>query len=182
MVKMFNIICLACVIVAVFNSGCGYLNRVDENFTIQRTPYTDTNIRIDGYYYKKGQDAAGVGYRSILFFYRNGVVLFGSTPTDSELTSWENNFKNGTYYASISGTKGVWGIFNIDSLEIIYEWWVNRNGSFRVVKYAGKIDNDTTIIFTSSEMADGSEHSLENMIYHFKQFSPKPDSVVSFIP
>jgi len=78
--------------------------------------------------------------------------------------------------------KIYWGIFRVDGMRIIYESWSNPNGTYLAYRYFLKITNDTTIEFTSSEHVYGDEKMTLEGTYHFKPFSPKPDSVVSFIP
>ena len=184
MVRCFSVpfLILGLSILSVCN--CGYFIPADENFSFPRTPYTRNDIQIDGYYIQTDSAITGDSKSSILFFYRNGVVLNCGGIYQSELIAKEERFKNGQYYAAVKDNKNAWGVFKIDSLALnmTFEWWRNINGSFRVIRYSGEILNDTTIHFTSSERIGGAAYTPEDLIYHFKQFGPKPDSVVSFIP
>ena len=47
-------------------------------------------------------------------------------------------------------------------------------------KAEGIIENDTTLRLYKSIQSDGKEFS-ENDIFHFRKFSPKPDSTNNFI-
>ncbi len=163
-------------------NGCGYLfPPKDDALSITRTPYTGNDLRLDGYYY----DTISISpvWISIYFFNRNGTLLWGSTASDSTLPQLKEWFKNGFYYQSSLQYKSCWGVFIVNGTNITYEMWVNSGtGSFQAYKYSGQIINDTTFQIISSERVDGSDHSAENATFHYKHFSPKPDSVVSFIP
>ncbi len=169
-----------------FLIGCGILTPGDEDFSFERTPYTGNEFRLDGYYYQvwsKGTNDRNETDLNIFFFYRNGVVLKGGSCILSELPKKEEEFKNGAYYALVRNSKLYWSIFRVDSANyIIRERWVNPNWRYEVYRYKYEILNDTTIRLFTSEKKDGSGYLLENDTLYFKAFSPKPDSVVSFIP
>ena len=60
------------------------------------------------------------------------------------------------------------------------EKWVTGNGGFSTTSLKdGKILNDTTLILYNNSRV-GAIDTIAN-VYHFKQFSPKPDSTNSFI-
>jgi hypothetical protein len=189
--------------------SCGLFSSKDESFSFPRTPYNGNEFRIDGYYYETVTSSSNnmpVILSRILFFYRNGIVMSGGLPSLSELPETEESFRNGQYYATYKGDQLYWGIFKIDGTIITRERWSNPNGTYlayryyaeilnqcgkenqrknefcNYLRYYAEILNDTTIRFTASEHVDGKDHKALDNTYHFKQFSPKPDSVVSFIP
>ena len=61
------------------------------------------------------------------------------------------------------------------------KWYPNSPGQPKVYIREGKILNDTTFHITASYRPDGSERREKDEIYHFKQFSPKPDSTNNFV-
>ncbi len=81
-----------------------------------------------------------------------------------------------------TNNKSSWGLFIINDQIIQIERYYPTD-HLRKSAYIneGKILNDTTCHFTVSYRSDGSERRDEDEIFHFKQFSPKPDSTNSFI-
>lgn len=164
---------------------CSTLKPEDESFSFDRTNYTGNEIRVDGYYYEAFEsewDGKIETMYSIMFLFRNGVTLTGDYPTTTELPVEEDSYKNGDYFEKEKDNKLKWGIFNVSDNMISREIWANPNGTYLVYKQKIVILNDTTIQFVSSERLDGSETKALDNTYHFKAFSPKPDSTVSFIP
>ena len=188
MVKMFciNILRLFPSLIFMFGiTGCSWLIPEDEEFTFDRLNYTGSSLIIDGYYFdifeSEWQGQMQTMY-SIMFFFRNGITLVGDFPTNQELAAEEESYRNGQYYQNEKQNKLKWGIFKVDGDVITREIWSNPNGTYLVTIQKILILNDSTIQFTSSERIDGSGKKSLNNTYHFKPFSPKPDSVVSFIP
>lgn len=158
---------------------------VDEDFTLEKRPYTGAEIKTNGYYYsyesKKGiYDNNGI---SVLVFYKDGISInFGTRGDNVEV---ENDvFKVNPLW--LKNNKSVWGIFNIDNDTIRIE---NLRGIGRVRGYMyteiGVIKNDTTICIIREQSSTGEAGTVPyimNQTYHFKQFSPKPDSTNVFIP
>jgi hypothetical protein len=140
----------------------------DEELTIKRTSYYGNEIRLDGYYF---EFLPSYNTYSNLIFYRNGVMM--SFDYTSKIKDFYNNNK---YVESVKKDKDSWGIYIVrnDSI-IVQEWYLNPNNivQFKVSNYKLKILNDTTL-FIGTQNGDSA-------IYHFKQFSPKPDSTNVFI-
>lgn len=75
-----------------------------------------------------------------------------------------------------------WGLFVIDNQTIKFERYYPSDDITRWTYIReGIILNDTTFLITTSYRSDGSDFSIKNEIYHFRQFSPKPDSTNNFI-
>ncbi len=90
------------------------------------------------------------------------------------------------FYASVSAKyKYDWGVFQIDGTQIKYEKWVASEGPFSAFTYEGVILNDTTFVINKGYRMmdiDKKAPTEVNWEYHFKEFSPKPDSTNRFIP
>jgi hypothetical protein len=144
----------------------------DDELSISKTPYTGNQLRIDGYYF---QLTPNIEWTETFFFYRNGIVL----------KSYINN-DTGLFETVISFSKLRYGVFEISNENIKFEkWYPSSPGEgFPAYVRSGHILNDTTFVITESyRMKKGkkTEVDSENETYHFRQFSPKPDSTNSFI-
>lgn len=146
----------------------------DDPLHVEQTYYAGDNLKINGYYYRVKDSSAGIfGY----FFYRNGVVLDADARGEDDYTSeeWLKHEKN---------TKSSWGVFRIQNKTIKYEMWEPSEPPLRAYVREGIIINDTTFLITESyRLQNGKKRDQEviNQFYHFKQFSPKPDSTNPYI-
>ena len=121
------------------------------------------------------QDGLWFGDYSLYVFYQNGLVF---TPGATYDTNEDFHIFRDTEYL-----KRHWGLFIIDKDIIqIEEYKVSMiEGMPAYIKF-GTILNDTTFVLEEERRSnDGSEYSRINEVYHFKQFSPKPDSTNNFI-
>jgi hypothetical protein len=86
-------------------------------------------------------------------------------------------------YDNLRKDKVGWGVFLIKGNNIECEVWsTSVGGGLPVGRGEGIILNDTTFcIVKSINIRDGKEFP-HNDIYHFRKFSPKPDSTNNFIP
>lgn len=143
---------------------------VQGELSMKRTDYTGTELRIDGYYYNESFVAPYPNYSiAKRFFYRNGIK-FGVCSYDTTTMSFDE------HCASLAKSKLNWYVFKIEGNAITIEGWDNITQTF---KEYGEILNDTTFRIIEIERSERTEKS--NIIYHFKQFSPKPDSTNTFI-
>ena len=147
----------------------------DENLLIERAPYYGSELRIDGYYYKQVDDKIG-----IKFFYKNGIMIdFISYFPTTNLKEVDVGIAG--MYEKWKDNKLIWNVFLINSNTVQYSGWSTSVGGGRPsFKSIGIIKNDTTFHITKSINSDGSEFE-SNDVYHFRQFSPKPDSTNTFI-
>jgi len=149
----------------------------DDDLCSSREVLNSDIIRKLGYFYDEYGNGA---YREIYFFYNNGVIM---TPGVIESQYFEdltpfwnaNNFFN-----SYQNNKLNWGIYSIQDSMIRIERWYPSEVYFPVFRSTGRILNDSTFVINHISRCDGSEASSRNEIWHFKQFSPKPDSTNSF--
>ena len=108
------------------------------------------------------------------FFYRNGLVLNGGAASAGKtLEDKDSDFTSEAFKKSIG--KYNWGVFSINKEDIIVNRWTYSPGlgsGLPTLMEKGKIVNDTTFY-----LGEDGKQSL----YHFRQFSPKPDSINNFI-
>ncbi len=178
MVKLIQMrqmkIILLIITVMFFSNSCRKCIFPDEELTLSKEPYTGHQLRIDGYYYSE----FGSVYR-IYFLYYDGVILSADFLTESLVEQEQSSI-----YESFKSTKKInWGVFNIDNDIIqVEKWYPSSGGGMPVSIHKGEILNDTTFIMTISIHSKTGKQRELNETYHFKAFSPKPDSTNSFIP
>lgn len=152
-----------------------------EDLTIPLQSYNGNELKTNGYYYRISQDNMGNTAYEIYFLYRNGVLLYGGFPLLSELSESELSYADGTYHAQVKN-KTNWGRYDINGNQIRLEkWFPSSGGAAPVYMHSGTIINDTLFHLTVSRESHGN-HSVKplNYHYHFKAFSPKPDSTNSY--
>ena len=152
----------------------------DEKLSMQRKDYVGNELRIDGYYYR--QEITEIYSRTmVMFLYRNGIVLSGGNFSTIDLNIVEEEMPN--RYNLLKKNKNGWGIFCINGNEIQCEQWVESpsGASLSIYRRSGYIENDITIHFTESYYSGRNETKQINEVWHFKQFSSKPDSTNVFI-
>ena len=153
----------------------------NEELTLPKTPYTGNELRTDGYYY---YTMNGEYFRTITFFYKNGVAFRPPSGSHSlqEVDEYVINElvgENRFHDSQLS-----WELYNIENDRILINYWVSPR-PFRCYFEEGTILNDTTFVIQryyrmeNGEMTDVGD---VNETYHFRQFSPKPDSTNTFIP
>lgn len=140
----------------------------DEELTINKIVYTGTDIRLDGCYVSDSDELKK--YNAYKFFYSNGVYFgFSDMPNINSRSQITNIDYKSNY-------KGYWGLFQVQNKTIIVQTWKmsDVNSQFIIQNRAYKIINDTTL--SCDLLNDG-----DITYYHFKPFSPKPDSTNVFI-
>lgn len=146
----------------------------DEKFTLIKRPYNGNELKIDGYYYKYRNE----NLVSVYIFYSNGISF--TTGWDYNKAKFEEMINSGTL-ASNSNIYN-WGLFIIEDKTVEVEHYFTKDDlNSRVYIKSGMILNDTTIHFTKYMRSNGTEVEAINDTFHFKQFSPKPDSTNRFI-
>lgn len=163
-------------------SCCSKSLFVCEELTLPKQSYNGSELRIDGYYYLKYYPSENEIYYSTYFLFQNGIILYGGAVKETELSRLENDFISYEWINTVRKHRDFWGVFNIKDDKILFERWYPNSPQPVPYIREGKILNDTTFHITVLYRPDGSERSELNDIYHFKQFSPKPDSTNNFIP
>ena len=116
------------------------------------------------------------------FFYRDGTLFSGGDVYENKLNEYEQKYQDGSFFDSKKDNKLYLGLFNIDTDIIkIEKWYPSSGGGMPVYLHSGEILNDTTFVITQSIRPKTGEQKELNEVYHFKEFSPKPDSTNTFI-
>lgn len=154
----------------------------DDDLSLSRSDYNGNQLRVDGYFY---QERDGYFY-TMYCLYTNGMLLYlGGGFSQAEVIELEDRIRNGSFYASAKEFKNNWGVFNIENNTIKFEKWYAGDPPLKAYVRAGEIINDTTFVINESYRMQGgkkTEVRAKAETYHFKAFSPKPDSTNKFIP
>jgi len=155
-------------------TGC----KEDDEFISKKQPYSGSELRTDGYYYKKENNE----YMGFLCFYKDGCLLTMSG-RDSSLELADNYIERVFVHNAFHKEKPLyWGLFLIqNNNQLKMEYYRGSNWGKEVYVKEGVILNDTTFKINTMYRIDGSNRQNQNYIYHFRQFSPKPDSTNNFI-
>jgi len=151
---------------------------------LQLQAYKGQELRLDGYYYRNNYSFKDDIWVKIFFFYKNGVVLNGSSSALSSLGELEERFKNGSYHSWNREYRTTWGVHRIEGDKIQFEVWIHRGGALRLDRLVrtGKILNDSTFVINRILIRGDVRYPMvASDTFHFKEFSPKPDSTNSFI-
>ena len=145
-------------------AACDSLAGYDE-LTLPLEPYTGDELRTDGYYFYSGPTDEGERFYA-LFLFRNGVVRYGGSSVGRE--TLERKFEE------YGGRRYDWGVFVVNGDRIEVERWYPGDGPHTpAIVQSGRVLDDTTFVLTSSGGAETT--------YHFRAFSPKPDSTSAFL-
>ena len=158
--------------------GCNKMFPPD-NLSLQRIPYSGNELRIDGYYYTEMYNYKEK-FLNVYFFYANGIVRYGGGGYLS-CEEVEDCILNNQIIQGKSRTD--WGVFQVNGDNVKFErWYPSSGGGAPAYVREGTILNDTTFHITLSYRSNGKERETKNEMYHFRQFSHKPDSTNRFIP
>ncbi|MEA4936467.1 hypothetical protein SDC9_122266 [bioreactor metagenome] len=178
-IQAFSFILICTILFCSCESLIEKLFGKNEELTFTRTDYNGNQLRTDGYYYFKNESNDSTYNYRIYFFYKNGVVLDCGNPSDDELNTREEEFKNGQFNKYVKKNVSSWGLFKIDSTMIQFE--MLHGGPFRAYIDFGKIINDTTFVLTKRKSSYGTDEIKLQGTFRLKPFSPKPDSTNVFI-
>ncbi|HOD25842.1 MAG: hypothetical protein ACOX59_08235 [Bacteroidales bacterium] len=168
----------------LLNSSCCLLECTEEDdpLYLKRMEYSGSDIKLNGYYYNYYSSNDTVVICEGHFFYNNGIILNvgGLRNSFDEYDNYILDVMNYKYYKN---QKACWGVFIIEDDKILLERWQPFN-PFRAYIKQGEILNDTTFQLTKIYRMVNEEKTDEieiNEIFHFREFSPKPDSTNVFI-
>jgi len=155
----------------IFNPGYW-----SNNLILEKVDYDGNQIEIGGYYYKTYINSEQKLYADVYFLYNNGVIInVGGYIIGEGESSFNKNINNGYSISIAKKYRDNYGVFQINNTNLKIEKWY---GPYSYVK-DGKILNDTTFVLYNNSK-EGEVDTIGD-IYHFKQFSPKPDSTNKFI-
>jgi hypothetical protein len=150
----------------------------DDGFTFKKKPYYGNELRIDGIYYKYGINdlvLCYILYSDGVSFSTNWYVIKNDFDSILFSDNFKTVFKRNNLYS--------WGLFLIDSSKIKFEHYATKDDlNRRVYIKSGRILNDTTFLITDYMHYDGEDKEKLNDTFHFRLFSPKPDSSNSIVP
>ncbi len=136
-----------------------------EELELVRTDYDGKKLKLDGYYYYQEPN-----FTTLFFLYKNGVIYDPGSKKDTDLNKIDSFIIK---IPPLSREARIrWGIFQVNVSEINIETWDIVSGGkipTNIRKY--NILNDTTIVSNNDA----------KLIYKFRKFSPKPDSINNFI-
>jgi hypothetical protein len=171
MVKLISTIALLIILLL----GCK-----DPNLIMPKRENSSNKLSLNGYYYLK-ESGSNTGIISVLFLYQNGILLHvgGFKMSLPEIDDYINtNILNYNFSKNRLG----WGVYIINNFNITFErWYPSSGGPMPVYVRKGNILNDSTFIMLSSEKQNGKDKKFISETYHFRAFSPKPDSTNNFI-
>ena len=155
----------------------------DNSLSLPLTPYTGNQLRIDGYYYRvaDGSDFNEGTIFHCYFFYKNGIAINLGGGVNSLEEMDEYMVENGVNNQNYKNIKFCWGVFLVEDNIIKFDRWYPGAKPYRAYVREGVILNDTTFHITKSYRSNGNEQKEKDEIYHFREFSPKPDSTNVFI-
>ncbi len=145
-------------------------------------------LRLDGYYvvnttHKSDPEQEVTRYH---FFYENGTMFFFSSfpgrANDEYVES--NHMRRMKNTESIGRNIYRWGGFSVNrKQEIVFEKWEpSSGGKVKTCVSRGSVLNDSTFIITEyvNNYYPAKVYSLRDT-FHFRPFSPKPDSTNAFV-
>lgn len=144
-----------------------------DSFVLKTTRFNPQVLKTNGYFVDKN--------KSVYFLYNNGIILYGHSHYNETIKEMETHLvqlsnKNSSIYKNKVG----WGVFRVIGENIEYDMWYPRADA-PVYRRKGIILNDSTFKITSFAKPNGKEFNELDEIYHFRSFSPKPDSTNKFI-
>lgn len=162
---------------ALFSSCGGLLEIFDDELNLKKESFNGTQLRLDGFYYHEIKYPQGDLLYDFYYLYKDGTLY--TIGASKDFNYYKKNFNGGI----MQKENDTWGVFQIIEDSIKYERWYPAEVSKSYIK-EGTILNDTTFLITKSyRLRNGKKKELEtvNDIYHFKQYSPKPDSTNRFV-
>ncbi|MBV7441059.1 hypothetical protein KRX57_06465 [Weeksellaceae bacterium TAE3-ERU29] len=157
--------------------------------SMDRVPYSGTELKTNGCYYSNlRSDGRNI---NVAIFYRNGFCIHSTmdiTRSEFEVKSKQDTLK---YVKAFLEDKEVFkrflneptsiGVFRIEGKDIEFETWENGYDVLTFSNY-GKILNDSTFFINKFvQNQRGRKEYTVNLTYKFVEYSPKPDSISSFI-
>lgn len=155
-----------------------------EEMYLTRHNYNSDVLRIDGYYYTIEPDSDRVALR--YFFYKNGVSYRDSEDYYDSISELEELIKSLNTSKVHQKYAFGWGVFDFyDSTLLIEQYTQSALNKKLTAIFSGKILNDTTFTLTERYKLDqhGKKYDVYKFdaTYHFRQYSPKPDSTNKYI-
>jgi len=150
----------------------------DGEFTFPREEDNSGLLKLSGYYYNISEEYPNSV--KIILLNQNGVII-GSM--GGSLEEVQNESIKLTVHENFKNWKSGWGIYRIKNGNIEIQSWQTIQSPCKPIKVEkGEILNDSTFKITSWQDCRKRKINEVEEIYEFKSYSPKPDSINSFIP
>lgn len=135
-------------------------------------------LRGGGYYYGDltGSNPENPG---IYIFYLNGTFYYDVQRPLEDAQKGEIVLSGGD---SRFNAKTGWGVYRITGNNLEIQSWLPSKNCHEVQVENGVIENDSVLVITQFYSTDDVEVKMVDSEFRFVPYSPKPDSVVSFIP
>lgn len=151
----------------------------DDELTIQRNDNFSNKLRLNGYYYGEDIGSKDTNWVTIFVINQNGTLQdMNSFKKDG---AEKGNIIFDSIFLSRPATKPFWGVYNLEGDDFKAQIWNPSTTCFPISIYEGKILNDSTFTINVIKELNGKISRQGEAVYKFKSYSPKPDSVVSFI-
>ena len=155
----------------------------DVTLNLDRQEVEADNLRLDGFYYGNSfQTFEGATKYNLMVLYTNGIVIDPGAASEGQLESQIELISANINTISTS-SKSTYGVFQIHGSEILLEKWRFGQCGHDVDLFEGEIVSDTVFKFnkltTETETRVITEEIDHTYIFH--AYSPKPDSLNSFI-
>lgn len=143
---------------------------------LTKTPIINSSIKLNGYYIGNQN-----GVYNILLIYDNGLIRYVGS-LDSDNANKVSNYLIKEYINSKpkNDSRVGWGVIRINNLDLEYDMYYPRMDA-PIYTRKGIILNDSTFQIESVSAYKSKKINTENIVYHFRSFSPKPDSTNNFI-
>jgi hypothetical protein len=155
----------------------------DEKLRLPKTDYAGAALKLNGFYYgEPTTDFRGVTSYNVMVLSRNGVVCRPGGAEQHQLADYLRRLTPAPDL--LKRTKYAWGRFVIDGNHLRLEHWNPASCGHGISVLDATILNDTTFVLNTLQVRkDGRAQAAGavNAVYRFQAFSPKPDSVVSFV-
>jgi hypothetical protein len=153
---------------------------------ISRIPYTGNELKINGFYYSPAEIGEGGDILKkegmILLFFRNGIAMIQPVYIMDGVDSLQTiaNLLQALPTEWMLRTSSGFGTFIISSGTLNMSFWL-KEWDCICYQYEASILNDSTFMTTSFFTSKSSGKNWYKRVFHFKQYSPKPDSTCVFI-
>lgn len=174
-IKFFYIMVRYFLIITLIFTNCS----PQSNVSVYKLPTDLQKLKTDGCYYEVSMKTNKV---FIYFLYNNGVFFhegISFNNIDEGIQYYTQQIFQGDFVKRYGNGKPFWGTFRIINDGIILERPDAFHG-YPILKFEGRILNDTTFIISSSTENGVPRKFNNSMTFHFKQFTNKPDSTNNF--
>ncbi len=174
-----NRIWFSLVVVLTFSIASCSKEGVVPTLSTPKEAYIGSQLRTNGYYSLKINDGSPRLINYLL--YRDGTLLFGGSPLESNKALRETKYANGEWAAIVEPEKTFWGVFTVSGQDILFhQWYFRGTGTLASYKTTGIILSDSTFVMTATTREGFEDIPIEEL-YHYTAIAVKPDSTNQFL-